>query len=385
MSLPISLVVNVGIQSAQSGLGAYNINNVAIADKENPLSGWSGTTTGYGVYANSAAVLADWGSGSEAYAQAVAIFEQQPNILSGGGSLIIYSQSSGQTLTQAIQALMPLIFFGGFHWAGYNPSNSEIEAAVATCQGLNIMCFCASYLTSDLTGSGLFANLSASNQSSGRLFLYTLGGSYAAARLAMAAAIGRGMSVDFSGSNTTLNMQMKDLAGVSPDTGITQTIASTCATLGVDFYTSIGSSGPGLSKYFSNGGPNGFYFDAVYNLIWFYFAQQVAIFNVIATAGTKVPQTEAGVAQLRNAAISVCAQAVTNGYLAPGTWTATDTFGNPTVFRQNILTTGFYVYTAPVASQSAADRLARKAPTMQIAGKSAGAIDSANVLISINA
>lgn len=385
MSLPISRIVNIGIQSAQSGLGAYNVNNVAIADRETPISGWSGTTTGYGVYADSASVLADWGSDSEAYAQAVAIFQQEPNILSGGGSLIIYSQSGGQTLTQAIQALMPKIFFGGFHWAGYSPVNSEIEAAVATCQGLNILCFCASYLLADIAGGGLFSVLSAADESSARMFLYTVGASYAAAREAMAAAIGRGMSVDFSGSNTTLNMQMKDLSGVSPDPAITGTVADTCATLGVDYYTSFGSSGPGLSKYVSNGGPNGYFFDAAYNLMWFFFAQQVAIFNVIATSGTKIPQTEPGVAQLRNAAIGVCAQAVINGYLAPGQWNSSDTFGDPTVFRRNILQTGYYVYTAPVNSQSQADRLARKAPLMQIAGKSAGGINDANVLVSINA
>ncbi len=383
MSLPISLVVTVGIESPQSGLGNYNVNNVAILDRETPISSppWSGTATGYGVYNTAAGVLADWGANSEAYAQAVAIFSQTPNILSGGGSLIIYAQSGGQTLTQAIQALAPKIFFGAVHWAGYEPNNSEIEAAVATCQALNIMCFCASYLASDTTGGGLFAVLSAADESSARMFLYTQGGTYATARIAMAAAIGRGMSVDFGGSNTTLNMWMKDLAGVTPDAGITETLFSTCKTLGVDVYTSIG----GLSKYFSNGGPNGYYFDRVYNLEWFYFALQVAVFNVIATAGTKVPQTEPGVALLRNAAIGVCAQAVTNGYLAPGTWNATDTFGNPVIFKDNILQAGYYVYTAPIATQSQADRAARKAPTMQVAGKEAGAIDTANILISIEA
>lgn len=381
MSLPISLVVTVGVESPQSGLGNYNINNVAILDRETPVGGWSGTGTGYGVYNTAAGVLADWGADSEAYDQAVAIFSQAPNILSGGGVLIIYAQSGGQTLSQAIAALKPLIFFGGVHWAGYNPNNSEIEAAVAACQALHILCFCASYLSSDTTGGGLFAVLSAADESSARMFLYTLGGSYATARVAMAAAIGRGMSVDFNGSNTTLNMWMKDLAGVSPDTGITETLFATCKTLGVDVFASIG----GLSKYFSNGGPNGYFFDSVYNLEWFYFAIQVAVFNVIATAGTKVPQTEPGVALLRNAAIGICAQAVVNGYLAPGTWNATDTFGNPDIFKANILQTGYYVYTAPVSSQSQADRVARKAPTMQVAGKEAGAIDTANVLITIEA
>jgi hypothetical protein len=380
MSLPITNVVDISISSPQSGLGAYNINNVAILDRETPLSGWSGTTTGYGVYANTGEVLTDWGSGSEAYAQAVAIFEQRPNILSGGGALIIYALGSGQTLTQGIQALQPLIFFGGVHWAGYSPTNSEIEAAVATCQALNILCFCASYQTTDLTSPGLFYTLSASNQSSARMFLYTLGSTYAAARAAMAAAIGRGMSTDFTGSNTTISMQMKDLAGVLPDPNITETIYNTCQTLGVDVFTSV----QGLSKYWSNGGPNGYFFDAVYNLEWLVFALQVALFNVIAETSTKIPQTERGIAMLRNAAIGVLKQGVINGYLAPGTWTATDTFGDPVTFENNILQNGYYVYTAPLSQQSAPARLARQAPLMQIAVKSAGAVHSTSAVLYIN-
>ena len=381
MSLPISNIVQISLSNPQAGLGAYAINQVAILDRETPLGGWTGATTGYGVYRTASQVALDWGIGSEAYAQAVAIFSQTPNILSGDGQLIIFALGSTQTLTQGILALQPLIFFGAVHWAGYSPVNSEIEAAVATCQGLNIMCFCASYLLSDLSGSGLFNTLSASNQSSARMFLYTLGGTYLAARTALAAAIGRGMSTDFTGSNTTLTMQMKDLVGVLPDPGITQTTYNTCQTLGVDVFTSV----QGLAKYWSNGGPNGYFFDNVYNLEWLVFALQVALFNVIAETSTKIPQTEAGIALLRSAAISVLQQAVTNGYLAPGTWTSPDTFGNPVVFKNNILQLGFYVYTAPLSQQSAADRAARKAPLMQIAGKEAGAVQSVNVLLEINA
>lgn len=380
MSLPITNVVNISISSPQAGLGAYRINNVAILNRETPLGGWSGTATGYGVYKDTLTVLADWGSGSEAYAQAVAIFDQRPNILSGDGNLIIYAQSGGQTLTQAIQALQPLIFFGGVHWAGYDPVDAEIEAAVATCQPLNIMCFVATYKTTDLNTPNLLFTLSASNQSSARMFLYTLGGTYAAARLAMAAAIGRGMSTDFTGSNTTISMQMKDLAGVLPDPNLTQTLYNTCGTLGVDVFTAV----QGLPKYWSNGGPSGNFFDAVYNLEWLIFALQVQIFNVIAETSTKIPQTEAGIAQLRNAAIQVLKQAVINGYLAPGTWTATDTFGDPSTFVNNIKQNGYYVYTAPLSQQLAVDRLARKAPLMQIAIKEAGSVHSSNVLVFIN-
>ena len=65
------------------------------------------------------------------------------------------------------------------------------------------------------------------------------------------------------------------------------------------------------------------------------------------------------------------------------TWNDEIPFGDPKTFEQNIAQAGFYVYTSPVSAQSQADRAARKAPPMQIAGKLAGAVHTANVVVNI--
>ena len=52
---------------------------------------------------------------------------------------------------------------------------------------------------------------------------------------------------------------------------------------------------------------------------------------------------------------------------------------------RNIEEFGFYIYHMPVAEQSQTDRQARKAPVYQIAGKEAGAVHKANILIYIEA
>lgn len=377
-NLPLNNIVEIDISSPQTGLTNFQINNIALGTREAPLNN---QPLGYGVYRDTLSVAADWGTTSEAYAQAVKLFSQRPNPLSGGGQLIIYPMSGGQTLTQAIDALAPLIFFGAFMWAGYNPNNAEIEAAAATMQALGLIMPVASYLTSDLNNGGLLQTISAANEPFARPLIYTLGGTFASARVFAAAYIGRAMSVDFTGINTTNTMQMKDLVGVLADPGITQTVLNLCETLGVDCFANIG----GIPKVFSNGGPGGNFFDNMYNLEWLTFALEVALFNVIATTSTKIPQTERGMTQLKNAVIKVLQQAVANGYLAPGIWNSPDTFGDPAKFDANIANLGYYVYSQPVGLQSEADRTQRKAPIIQVAIKLAGAVHTVEAIIYINA
>ena len=386
MSLPITNVVTISVESPQhAGLGDYQVNNLALLTNEVPVA--SVPVAGYFIYRNSSSVLADWGAGSETYAQAVNVFSQVPNPLSGGGQLIVFAMSGGQTLTQAAQALQSLIFFGGAMYGGYNPVNSEVEAFASYMQSQGLISAISSYLVSDLTVPGLFATVRNASQNFAMCFLYTVAtagvgaGSYLAARIAMAAYMGRLMSVDFSGSNTTSTMQMKDLVNVQPDPGITQTVLNSCQSVGVDCFASIG----GLPKVFSNGGPNGeFFADNAYNLEWLTVALEMALFNVIATTTTKIPQTEQGVGLLKNAIIGVLQQAVTNGYVAPGAWNSPDTFGNPVTLVRNVAQTGYYVYSQPVANQSETARENRQAPLIQVAIKLAGAVHSANCIVEIN-
>jgi hypothetical protein len=326
--------------------------------------------------------------GSETYQQAVNIFSQRPNPLSGGGQLVVYAGSGGQTLLQMIEALQPSIFFGLALYAGYNPINSEVEAAASYMQSQGLGLGVTSYLTTDAQAGGLFVAIRNASQNFAFCFYYGIGtdgssvGSYAAARIAGAAYFGRLYSTNFDGSNTTSTMQMKDLVNVEPDPTVTQTVLTLLQNLGVDCFSSIA----GLPKVFSFGGASGAYFaDNTYNLEWLTFALEVALFNVIAETNTKIPQTERGVALLKDAIIQVLNQAVVNGYIAPGTWNSPDTFGDPAVLDANVLQLGYYVYSQPVSQQSETARAARQAPLIQVAIKLAGAIHTVSCIVNINA
>jgi hypothetical protein len=373
--IDISNVVTISVSEAPAGLSDFQVNNLLILTRETAVV----SPGNFGVYLNPTDVGTDWGTSSEVYAMANLIFSQQPNIITGGGSLLIAHQgpSGTESLAQAIARLEPLVFFGGVLWAGYAPTDGEILAAGAVVQPLRKMLFASSYLAASVDTGEIFDDVKAAGYTYVRCLLYTV--SAQSARYMAAAYAGRAMSTNFSGSLTTATMHMKELVGVLPDPNITQTNLDKCETVGADVYINIG----GLSKVFCTGGNT--YYDSVYNLTWLVFALQVAGFNAIATTSTKLPQTETGMAVLRGAYLNVLTQAVVNGYSAPGTWNGAIPFGSPAVFSRNVAQLGFYLYSSPVSTQSQADRLARKAPLVQIAVKEAGAIQSSSVIVNVQA
>lgn len=380
--------VSVSVSSPPTGLKQYAVNNLAIFTKEVPANG-AITFAAPGIYVSPGQVLTDWGSGSEVYAMANLVFSQSPNILDGGGTLIIVpmpASSTNSTLAEAIPNSLVTNFFGGALWAGYAPLDAEILAAATACETIRVKLFASSYLYASV--AGMFTTIKAASQTHTRclLCLTAQGAEVAAsaksARLFAAAYAGRALSVNFDGVATTATMHLKTLSGINPDTNITQTYLTAADTAGVDTYPSVGGGAQYVGKVFSSGGND--YFDNVYNLDWFVFSIQVAGFNALATTSTKLPQTEPGMALLKGAYIAVLEQAKSNGFVAPGTWNSAELFGSPADLRRNILNQGYYIYSQPVNQQTQATRVLRQAPLVRIAVKFAGAIQSSQVLVSIN-
>lgn len=374
-TLPISNVINISIANPPAGLSNYKINNLLYVTKETPVNSGLGA---YTIYLDPISVGADWGLTSETYQAALNVFAQAPNILSAGGAFIVAQMipSVTDTLTSIFNAIAAQIFFGGMIFGGYQPNDAEITSAAAVAQASQRLLFVPSNDVTELQAGHAFNQVQAASQTYTRCLLYTTDA--VSARLFGAAYASKGMSTDFTGSNTTQTLQLKDLANVLPDPGITQTLFQTCQTVGVDVYTDIGP----LPKLFSSGG-NG-YFDQVFGTLWLAYALQVAGFNALAQTPTKLPQTETGVAYLRNAYGSVLEQGVVNGFLAPGQWNSPVTFGDPDTLRNSVLTVGYFVYSQPVNKQNQPDRVARKAPLIQIAAKLAGAIHTSSVIVYIN-
>jgi hypothetical protein len=300
-------------------------------------------------------------------------------------TFIITTATPGETIGAAItrtQGLVPY-FAVITNSTLAQIGQTDLLAAAAIIQPLNVIGLFVSYNSADINPGGMIDVLRTGG------FTQTRGLYYGDASVVqsvtgfnaiqfMAAYVGRAFSVNFEGSNTTITMHLKSLSGPQSDPTMTQSFLNLAIAAGADSYPSIA----GDPAVFCSG--KNLFFDQIYNLQWFTGAIQVAGFNFLAQSNSKIPQTEAGMDGLKGAYRNVCEQAVTNQYLAPGTWNSPNTFGVLADFYANISQRGYYIYSAPISQQSQTARVARQAPLIQLAGKEAGAIQSSAVMVSIN-
>jgi hypothetical protein len=187
---------------------------------------------------------------------------------------------------------------------------------------------------------------------------------------------GRALTVDFTGSNTTITMKFKVEPGVTPEL-LSATSASTLANKRCNVYVQYNNGASILQEGVMSGLA---YFDEMHGLDWLANDIQNNMWNLLYSA-PKVPQTNAGVHLLVNTADGALSQAFTNGLIAEGIWNAP---GFGTLNTGDLLASGWYTFANSVDTQSQADREARIAPLIQIAVKLAGAVHFANVLINVN-
>lgn len=193
---------------------------------------------------------------------------------------------------------------------------------------------------------------------------------------AAVSALGRAFTVDFSGSRTTITLKFKNEPGVIAE-NLSQTQASALAANKVNVFASYTNGSSILQEGTMS---NGYFFDEVQGLDWLQNGVQTDVYNLLLQA-PKVPQTDAGVAQIVGVINNRLTQGVTNGLIAAGVWNASG-FGS--LDTGDTLPNGFYTYAPLIATQSQADREARKAPLIQVAVKLAGAIHFVNVAINVN-
>lgn len=373
--LALSNIINISVSSTPAGVNAYNTSNLALFSTDTAGSGFG--SLGYKIYLDPVSVGVDFGTSSQTYTMALAIFSQQPNILAGGGYLVVIPFLSSETLDAAITRTASLVQYFGL-MSTQIETQSHMLAAAAVVQALNKIAFFVQKLQASIASAGSLDLLRTGGFTQSRGIYY--GTSLDVDALNMQAAYaGRALSVNFLGSNTTITMNLKDLATVQPDPTMTQSLQTLATAAGADTYVSL----QGVSKVLC-AGTNSF-FDQIYNLQWFVGALQVAGFNFLAQSSTKLPQTENGMDGLKGAYRSICEQAVANQYSAPGKWTSPTTFGVQADLIANIAQRGYYIYSQPISQQTQTARAARQAPLVQIAIKEAGAIQSSTVIVNVNA
>lgn len=374
--LDLSNVINVSVIGTPTSLGIPNINTAALITLNQPIVDFDGAA--FRIYTNASDVLTDFGDGIVS-GMAAAFFAQQPNPLLTGGYLAIIPRllsPSTEDVKDAITRTLNLVYYFGII-IDASMSGGDFATLTTYIQTLDKMFFYASGNPDDYAPGGLFDLWRSGGKTHSRGLYYNDGIADDTSYMA-AAYCGRALSTDFTGSNTTQTMHLKVLSGVTPDQTIDQTELEAVQAAGVDVYVNIA----GTPSLFTSG-ENSF-FDEIYNELWFKFALQTAGYNYLRSASTKIPQTESGMEGLKNVYRKVCEQAVSNGFIGPGSWTSSFVFGNPESLIRSVANIGYYVYSKPVSQQSQTDREARQAPLVQIAVKAQGAIHKSNVLVFVN-
>lgn len=380
--LSISNVLSISISATNKGLGRYNTSNLAFFSDEDVGVDFP-SATGFDLYKDPVDVANHWGVTSKTYAAALAVFSQNPNILTGSGYLAIFKMKEISNVTEnlsvAFEREKSNVQFFGFLKIGF-VDQADMLLVAAAAQTENKIFFVIGKEEIDIEIAGKLDLLRSNGYSHSRgLYYLGDGDTTDSDRISFAAAYaGRALSTNFSGSLTTQTMHLKDLIGVVGDTAIDQSALTKCQAAGIDIYPNL----QGIAKVFTSG--MNLFFDDVYNEQWLVGALSVAGFNVLAQVSNKIPQTEAGLSILKNAYRSVLEQSVLNGYVAPGVWTSPSTFGVPGDLQDNISQRGYYVYALPLSQQLQDEREARIAPVIQIAIKVAGAIHSSSIIININ-
>jgi hypothetical protein len=193
---------------------------------------------------------------------------------------------------------------------------------------------------------------------------------------AIVSMLARILPTDYSGNQTVITLMYKQEPGITPE-NLTATQANALATKNCNVFVAYNNN----TAIIQNGtSVSGQFVDTVVGADAFAIAVQTAVYNLLFTIPTKVPQTDRGMHLITTAITGVCIQFVNDGYLAAGNWTSAG-FG---ALNTNDAMPGYYVYAPPVSTQSQASRAARIAVPIQIAAKLAGAVHSANVAITVN-
>ena len=178
-------------------------------------------------------------------------------------------------------------------------------------------------------------------------------------------------AVNFEGVQSLITAKFRQLFGTVPD-DLTPTQEASLRERGVNWYSTVGGT-PIVQEGTSFGG----WIDVQVFLDWLVTRIRENLFNALLSAN-RVPQTDDGIAALKEAAEDVCAQGVRNGGIAPGTLAETQAnairlaTGNQDF--GGFLSNGYLVHILPVAEQPQADREARKAPPVSVWLKGSGAV-----------
>ena len=188
---------------------------------------------------------------------------------------------------------------------------------------------------------------------------------------------GRAFTVNFNGSMTTITMMYKAEPSVNAE-DLTETQAQTLEDKRCNVFVKYNND----TSIIQNGVTSGErWFDEQHGADWLKDYVQTAVFNRVYTTTTKIGQDDAGVNTIIAVINDALAQARENGFIGAGEWSG-EGFGQ--LSHGDTMPSGYYVYAAPMSTQSASERAQRISVPIQVAAKLLGALHKFDVSITLD-
>ncbi|NRS20591.1 DUF3383 family protein [Brevibacillus sp. HB1.4B] len=357
--------VNVTVSPTAQSAGTFNIG--LIVGTSSVIS----ATDRVKIYSSVADMKSGGWTGTEPeYAAATLYFSQNPT----PSKVVIgrWDETGSETAVEAVDACRAA---NNDWYACYvvDAVKAEITAVAAAVEAMKPESVYF-YTTTDAdVASGTAGNIMETLKSASYKRTF---GIYSKTAHAGAAAMGEAMGLNTGGANSSFTLAYKTLVGVAPEALSTTQVNYILGVNGNVFTT----YGPSYQLLVQGTMADGTHFDEVLNLDMLTAEIQIGATNALVQAG-KIPQTEDGLSLFISAIEDQCEKSVTRGALAPGVWNA-----NPvlTLQKGDVLTKGYLVLAESIASQSQADREARKAPLIYVPVKLAGAIEHAVIGVIVN-
>jgi hypothetical protein len=189
--------------------------------------------------------------------------------------------------------------------------------------------------------------------------------------------LSRGGTVNFNQSLSVITFMWKTEPGV-----VAEQLSETQAeALDANNYNYFATYSNGVAILAHGQVANGDFIDNTWDLDWALNEIQTDVFNLMYTSGTKIPETDAGNHMIATVIDGAMSKGVINGTFAPGVWQQPG-FGQ--LSFNDFLSKGYYIYQPPVASQTIADRAARKSVPFQVGAILAEAIHSVSITVNVN-
>ena len=339
MSYPIENIIPVTLNISAAGLSNANFASAMLFAKFADLpSSFAVDTTR--TYYSLKSLSADFASTTDTYAAASKWFSSTPAV----SSLTVYGTNSADadvttTLTKAWDK-------NWWYWTFFTSDVLAVEASVlaiaAWQEGVNIGMFANSQTGDAATAIRTNADANIAQQLTTLGYRHTFTASHATDPYAAFALCKQFAAVNYAGTNSTIDGEFKKSPGVAAeDLSDTEYANMKLATNKCAFYTVLDLDGSTDSGRWLNTWSHSTYGETINDIVdcdAFINYARVALYNSVAGAIGKLPQTPAGQAVLLGSVRKTGKQFIQNGYLGPRNYTSPDT-------GETLYTEGFEILT----------------------------------------